>query len=86
MTLKEAKETLEVAKGEVQWNYPLDYDVALDMAIASLEAWKNLRDEIEGTIDDLHTFGDMEHRTNGLKYTLRIIEARLQEIEKGAAE
>lgn len=37
MTPKEAIETLKIAKAEVKWNYPLDYGIALDMAIEDLE-------------------------------------------------
>lgn len=37
MTLKEAIKILEVAKAEVEWNYPLDYAVAIDTAIEALE-------------------------------------------------
>ena len=37
MTPKEAIETLKIAKAEVEWNYPLDYGIALDLAIDALE-------------------------------------------------
>lgn len=37
MTPKEAIKILEVAKAEVEWNYPLDYAVAIDTAIEALE-------------------------------------------------
>lgn len=37
MTPKEAIKTLEIAKAEVEWNYPLDYAIAIDIAIAALE-------------------------------------------------
>lgn len=36
MTNKEAIDTIKLAKAEIEWNYPLDYQVALDMAIESL--------------------------------------------------
>lgn len=36
MTNKEAIKILEVAKAEIEWNYPLDYQVALDKAIEAL--------------------------------------------------
>lgn len=38
MTNEKAIEILEVAKAEIEWEYPLDYQMALDMAIASLKA------------------------------------------------
>lgn len=37
MTPKEAIKILEIAKAEVEWNYPLDYAIAIDMAISALE-------------------------------------------------
>ena len=37
MTLKEAITILKIAKAEVEWNYPLDYAIAIDTAISALE-------------------------------------------------
>lgn len=37
MTPKEAVKILEVAKAEVEWNYPLDYAIAIATAIEALE-------------------------------------------------
>lgn len=37
MTAKEAIQTIEAAKAEVEWNYPLDYAAAFEMAIEALE-------------------------------------------------
>lgn len=37
MIPKEAIKILEVAKAEVEWNYPLDYAIAIDTAIEALE-------------------------------------------------
>lgn len=37
MTPKEAIKILEIAKTEVEWNYPLDYAIAIDTAISALE-------------------------------------------------
>lgn len=37
MTLKEAIKILEIAKAAVEWNYPLDYAIAIDTAIEALE-------------------------------------------------
>lgn len=37
MTPKEAIEIIKIAKSEVEWNYPLDYGIAFDTAIESLE-------------------------------------------------
>lgn len=37
MTNEQAIEILKVAKAEVEWECPLDYQIALDMAIANLK-------------------------------------------------
>lgn len=37
MTNQEAIETLKIAMAEVEWNYPLDYAVAIETAIEALE-------------------------------------------------
>ena len=37
MTLGEAIKTLELAKAEVEWDYPMDYAVAIDEAIKAIE-------------------------------------------------
>ena len=37
MNLKEVIKTLELAKAEVEWNYPMDYDVAIDEAIKAID-------------------------------------------------
>ena len=37
MNLKEAIKTLEIARAEVEWNYPMDYAVAIDEAIEAVD-------------------------------------------------
>ena len=37
MNLKEVIKTLELAKAEVGWDYPMDYAVAIDEAIKAME-------------------------------------------------
>lgn len=37
MTPKEAIKILEIAKAEVEWDYPLDYAIAIDTAKEALE-------------------------------------------------
>lgn len=37
MNPKEVVKTLEIAKAEVEWNYPMDYAVAIDEAIKAVE-------------------------------------------------
>ena len=36
MIYEEAIETIKIAKAEVEWNYPLAYQIAFDMAIEAL--------------------------------------------------
>lgn len=51
MTPQEAIKTLEVAKAEVEWDYPLDYAIAIDTAI---EALKKVQDYETQWADDLN--------------------------------
>ena len=37
MTYEEAIKIIKIAKAEVEWNYPLDYHIALNMAIEALK-------------------------------------------------
>ena len=37
MTSKEAIETINIAMAEVEWDYPMDYTVAFEMAIDAIE-------------------------------------------------
>lgn len=37
MTPQEVIKTLEVAKAEVEWNYPMDYATAIDEAIKAVD-------------------------------------------------
>lgn len=43
MTNNEAIETLKVAKSEIEWEYPMDYQIALDKAIEALEQKPDIR-------------------------------------------
>lgn len=43
MTNDEAIETLKVAKSEIEWEYPMDYQIALDKAIEALEQKPDIR-------------------------------------------
>ena len=49
MNLKEVIRTLEIAKAEVEWNYPMDYTAAFEEAIKALMKtdkykWHDLRE------------------------------------------
>lgn len=48
MTPQEVIKTLEVAKAEVEWNYPMDYAVAIDEAIKAIDKQIPKKPEIEG--------------------------------------
>lgn len=37
MTIKEAIETIKIAKAEVEWEYPMNYQIAFDMALEALK-------------------------------------------------
>ena len=43
MTPEEAITILKIAKTEVEWNYPLDYAIAIDTAIEALERYRRNR-------------------------------------------
>ena len=40
--ISELIKTLKIAKAEVEWNYPLDYQIAFDEAIKIIETMDNL--------------------------------------------
>ena len=48
MTPEEVIKTLEVAKAEVEWNYPMDYAVAIDEAIEALNKQIPKKPELKG--------------------------------------
>lgn len=50
MNLKDVIKTLEVAKAEVEWNYPMDYAVAIDEAIKAID-----KQIAKKPIGDLHS-------------------------------
>ena len=37
MTTLDAIELIKIAKAEIEWEYPLDYQIALDIATQALE-------------------------------------------------
>lgn len=48
MNLKEVIKTLELAKAEVEWDYPMDYAVAIDEAIEAVDKQIPKKAELEG--------------------------------------
>ena len=56
MTYEEAIKIIKIAKAEVEWNYPLDYHIALNMAIEALKKQIEYQKRIKGlvnTIEDI---------------------------------
>lgn len=51
MTEKEAIEALKIAIAEVEWNYPIDYAVAFEVAIKALEEVQEYR--ALGTLEEV---------------------------------
>ena len=47
MTNEEAIKTLELAKAEVEWNYPLDYVIAIDKGIEALKLIEKLEGDVK---------------------------------------
>lgn len=48
MNLKEVIKTLELAKTEVEWDYPMDYAVAIDEAIKAIDKQIPKKPELKG--------------------------------------
>lgn len=48
MNLKDVIKTLEIAKAEVEWNYPMDYAVAIDEAIKAIDKQIPKKPELKG--------------------------------------
>lgn len=53
MTRKEVIDTLKVAKAEIEWNYPLDYAIAIDQAIKYIQAYQLIIDELENKLKEI---------------------------------
>ena len=61
MTNKEAIEIINIAIAEVEWDYPMDYTVAFEMAMDALEKMKELEkglEDLEDTLNDAYTLND----------------------------
>ena len=82
MTRQEAVETLKMARAEVEWEYPMDYAVAFDMAIKELsknetdkmaeikllQAEPNIEIEVKKALEDVRA----EINRNGLWVSYKI--------------
>jgi hypothetical protein len=64
MTTKEAIETIRIAIAEVEWEYPMNYAAAFEMAIEALEKstqWISVKDRLPTDRKDVfiaYRFGD----------------------------
>lgn len=56
MTNQEAIDTIKVALGQVEWDYPMDYAAAFDRSVEALE--KQQPFEPVEIIDDFYPIGD----------------------------
>ena len=50
MTIEEAIKTIEIAIAEVEWEYPMEYVIAFEMAISALE--KQISKKPNGIYDE----------------------------------
>lgn len=55
MTNKELIETIKIAKAEVEWYYPMDYQIAFDEAIEIIERMDKLS-EVLTEAEQLHPY------------------------------
>lgn len=61
MTNEDAIKTINIAAAEVEWNYPMDYAIAFEMAIDAIEKMKELEkglEDLEDTLNDAYTLND----------------------------
>ena len=54
MTNQEAIENIRIALAEVEWEYPMEYAVAFEMAIKALEKWSGTKGRRKMTSDFLN--------------------------------
>lgn len=88
MDNKQAIEELkQIKQNHIELNYRFrhlydDYIIAVDKAIASLEAWDEVIEEIEQEFKEYdNVLTDLDYST-GLGYALAVIEEHLKEIEE----
>lgn len=80
MTRKEVIDTLEVAKAEVEWNYPLDYEIAIDQAVQYIKAYELIVAELEKE-QTYKLFGNDKDLYLDRQQTIDLIKNKLKEIE-----
>lgn len=80
MTRKEVIDTLEIAKAEVEWNYPLDYAIAIDQAIEYIRAYESIIAKLKKA-QTYKLFGNDKDLYLDRQQTLDLIENKLKEVE-----
>lgn len=80
MTRKEVIDTLEVAKAEVEWNYPLDYEIAIDQAVQYIKSYELIVAELEKE-QTYKLFGNDKDLYLDRQQTIDLIKNKLKEIE-----
>lgn len=85
MTRKEVIDTLKLAKAEVEWNYPMNYYLAIDQAIEYIEAYESIVAELEKA-QTYKLFGNDKDLYLDRQQTLDLIKNKLKEIEVNGKE
>lgn len=81
MTRKEVIDTLKLAKAEVEWNYPLDYAIAIDQAIKYIKTYEYIIVKLEKA-QTYKLFGNNKDDLYlDRQQTLELIKNKLKEIE-----
>ena len=80
MTRKEVIDTLKIAKAEVEWNYPMNYYLAIDQAIEYSKTYENIIVELEKA-QTYKLFGNNKDLYLDRQQTLELIKNKLKEIE-----
>ena len=84
MTRKEVIDTLKVAKAEVEWNYPMNYYLAIDQAIEYIKAYDEIIVDIPAKEIDNHMGYTAEFfagRMSGVLDMAATIQTKVKEIE-----
>ena len=85
MTRKEVIDTLKIAKAEVEWNYPMNYYLAIDQAIEYSKTYENIIVELEKA-QTYKLFGNNKDLYLDRQQTLDLIKNKLKEIEVNGKE
>lgn len=80
MTRKELIDTLEIAKAEVEWNYPMNYYLAIDQAIEYIQAYESIIAKIKKE-QTYKLFSNDKDLYLDRQQTLDLIKNKLKEIE-----